>query len=154
MNSAGVRFEPNAFVRRVLAGEAPFNYSSPTEFHAFMHELFVSPRWLPPRVVDELVERNVRDHAFQAALLKVLSTGPNADLLQRSLPDIRVPTLVFWCRGDALLDVSSVPVIRAGLTDAPRVETAIVEQCSHMPMMEKPRETGQVLAGFLDSMRG
>lgn len=148
MNASGVRFPPNDFARRVLAGATPFNYSDRASFHAFMRELFVSPRWLPPRVVDVLVERNRASHEFHATLLRELSQGPDADLLQRSLGGIRVPTLVFWCRGDKLLDVSSVPIIKAGLTQAPRVDELLLDDCGHMPLMEKPRESAERLAAF------
>jgi pimeloyl-ACP methyl ester carboxylesterase len=153
VDSAGVHFKPNAFAERVLAGATPFNFSSREEFWSFAHELFEQPPWLPPRVVDVLVERNLSGHAFHAALLRELAQGPDADLLERSLAAIKTPTLVLWCRDDRLLDVSSVDKIKAGLVTAPRVEITLLDRCSHMPMMERPSAVAAALGEFLATLK-
>jgi pimeloyl-ACP methyl ester carboxylesterase len=147
VDAAGVRFKENAFARRVLAGETPFNYASREQFGSFMHELFVKPPWLPPRVVDVLIERNARSYEFQATLLQRLKQEPEALQLEQALPLLRVPTLALWCRGDQLLDVSSLEAIRAGVVRAP-LEVEVLEGCSHMPMMEKPGEMAADLLAF------
>ncbi len=153
VDSAGVHFNENPFARRVLAGETPFNFSNREEFWNFAHELFLQPPWLPPRIVDVLVERNSRGHAFHAALLRQLAQGPNAGLLQGKLGAIASPTLVLWCRDDRLLDLSSVDTIKAGLVLAPRVEVSLLDRCSHMPMMEQPDAMAAALEGFVEKSK-
>jgi len=147
-DTAGVHFEQNAFARRVLAGETPFNFSTREQFWAFMRELFDQPPWLPPRLVDVMVERNVTGHEFHRALLERLRQEPDALHLERSLDRIRVPTLILWCQRDRLLDFSSIDALRRGLTSAPKVEVAVFEPCSHMPMMEQPTLMAERLARF------
>jgi len=149
VDSAGVHFTPNDFARRVIGGATPFNFGSRAEFDAFMAELFVSPRGLPGRVKDALIARNVAGHAFHAALLRELSSEPTAFLLEHQLASIEAPTFVVWCRGDKLLDVSSVDTLILGLRVAKRLDTVILEDCSHMPMMEKPKEFADKILGFL-----
>ena len=147
VDSAGVHFKENAFAARVLAGQTPFNFATREQFHGFMHELFIEPPWLPPRVVDVLIERNRPRYEFQATLLARLRQEPDALLLERALGQIRVPTLALWCRDDKLLDVSSLEAIERGIVRAP-VETAVLAGCSHMPMMEQPKAMADKLLPF------
>ena len=143
---AGVRFEPNDFARRVLAGETPFNFATREEFDAFMRELFVEPPWLPPRVKDVLVAQTRARHAFQATLLAAMGREDQAFLLERELGAIRAPTLVAWCDGDRILDVSSLATFEARL---PAANDVVLAGCGHMPMMEMPRELADALRPHL-----
>lgn len=144
--TAGVRFEPNAFARRVLAGETPFNFDTRDEFDAFMRELFVEPPWLPPRLKDVLVAQTRARHAFQADLLARMGRDDEAFRLERALPAIAAPTLVVWCDGDRILDVGSVATIRARM---PRAKDVVLAGCGHMPMMEMPREMADAMRPHL-----
>lgn len=147
VSTAGVRFELNDFGRRVLAGETPFNFDTREGFHAFMRELFVEPPWLPPRVADVLIAQNVSRHAFQRELLAAMSREDQAFLLEAALPRIAAPTHVAWCDGDRLLDVSSVETIERAL---PRANATVLAGCSHMPMMEQPRELAADLRAHIE----
>lgn len=149
VDSAGVHFKPNDFAHRVIGGATPFNFSTRAEFDAFMAELFVAPRWLPPRLKDALIERNIAGHEFHAALLRKLSSEHDAFLLEDQLEHVEAPTFVLWCKGDRLLDASAVDVLVQGLRGARRLDTALLDDCSHMPMMEKPRDFAGKLLAFL-----
>ena len=144
--TAGVAFQPNDFARAVLAGETPFNYEDRATFDAFMRELFVEPPFLPGRVKDVLIAQNRARHAFQRELLATMGREDQAFLLERALPSIALPTLVVWCDGDRLLDVSSVATIERV---RPATGEAVLQGCSHMPMMERPDELADVLRAHL-----
>jgi pimeloyl-ACP methyl ester carboxylesterase len=148
VDSAGLHFRENDFARRVIAGATPFNFSDRAQFDAFMHELFAAPRWLPPRLKDVLIARNVAGHAFHAQLLRQFATEPQAFLLEHHLDEITAPTFVVWCRDDRLIDASAVEVLIPGLRHARRMDVALLDDCSHMPMMEHPREFASRLLGF------
>jgi abhydrolase domain-containing protein 6 len=145
VDSAGFEFQPNAFARRIEAGETPFNFSDRVEFDAFMHELFVAPQWLPPRVKDVLIETNVASHAFHARMLREITAPDIRFLLQSRLAQVRVPVLAVWCRGDRLLDVSSLDAIAR---EQPGATIVKLDPCSHMPMMEQPDALAQALREF------
>ncbi|HET7843936.1 MAG TPA: alpha/beta fold hydrolase [Xanthomonadales bacterium] len=145
VDSAGFDFAPNAFVKRLQAGETPFNFSDRAQFDAFMHELFAEPPWLPPRVKDALIDANVASHAFHERMLRVITAPDARFLLQSRLAEVRVPVVAIWCRGDRLLDVSSLDAISRALPDADIVKLG---PCSHMPMMEQPDAVEQALRDF------
>lgn len=145
MNSAGVAFVENDFARRLAAGDNPFDVDSPEAFDRWLDELFVVRPWAPTRVVHALGAQQVAQRDFLNALMDDLARGPDTYLLQARLPAIHLPTLVFWCREDRLLDVSAAYVLAAGLSDA---RSRILDGCGHMPMMEKPVETSVLLDSF------
>ena len=149
MDSAGFNFRENAFVRRIAAGETPFNYSDRAGFDAFMHELFVAPRWLPPRVKDVLIDANIASHEFHERMLRTITAPETRFLLESRLAEVRVPVLAVWCRGDQLLDVSSLDAVSRELPGATIVKLG---PCSHMPMMEQPDAVDQALREFEESM--
>jgi pimeloyl-ACP methyl ester carboxylesterase len=145
MNTAGVQFLENDFARRLADGDNPFAVDSPEAFDRWLDELFVHRPWAPRRVIHALGREQMAQRDFLNALMGDLARGQDAYLLQSRLPAIHLPTLVIWCKGDRLLDVSSVLVLSAGLHDG---RSRILDDCGHMPMMEKPVETAVLLDTF------
>jgi abhydrolase domain-containing protein 6 len=134
--SAGVRFRANEFAERVLAGQTPFNVDDRAGWARLVGDLFEQPPWLPPRVVDALIARNVANHAFHDRVIDVIRRGENAFLLERELPLLRTPLRVVWCEKDRILDVSSVDAFRT----VPGARIELLPDCGHMVMMEVPGE--------------
>lgn len=133
---AGVRFRANEFAQRVLAGQTPFNVADRAGWARLVGDLFEQPPWLPPRVVDALIARNVANHAFHDRAIEVIRRGDNAFLLERELPLLRTPLAVIWCEKDRVLDASSVDAFRY----VPGARIELLPDCGHMPMMEVPGE--------------
>jgi abhydrolase domain-containing protein 6 len=142
VDAAGVRFRANEFAHRVLSGLTPFNVDDRAGWQRLMGDLFEQPPWLPPRVVDALVARNVANHAFHEKVIDVLRRGPDVFLLERELPLLRDPPTVIWCANDRILDVSSVDAFR--YVPGSRIE--ILQGCGHMPMMEVPEALAAAMA--------
>ena len=63
----------------------------------------------------------------------------------QSLPAIRQPTLILWGDSDRVLDVTCGDAL-AGQLDNARM--MVLPQVGHLPMLEEPRTTGQVMADF------
>jgi abhydrolase domain-containing protein 6 len=59
-----------------------------------------------------------------------------------------MPVLGLWCHDDKLVDISALDSLRNGLTAASAISTSTINGCNHMPMMEKPEQTAQILTGF------
>lgn len=70
--------------------------------------------------------------------------------LEPELPKIQAPTLLLWGDKDRVLDVSSIEVMKP-LLKKPSV--VIMENCGHVPMIERPEETAKHYQGFLDSVK-
>lgn len=149
MNTAGVSFEPNDFARRILAGELPFNVEDRAGWQRLVDDLFVVKPFLPARLADVLIARNRESHEFHRRVMDRLR-GDEQRLLEQALPAIALPTLVLWCDGDRVLDVSAVDTLVRGL---PRAELEVLGGCGHMPMMERPAATANALEAFVGAHR-
>lgn len=149
MNTAGVTFKPNDFARRILAGDLPFNVDDRAGWARLVDDLFVVKPFLPARLADVLIERNRASHDFHRRVMARLS-GDEQLILERNLGAIALPTLVFWCDGDRVLDVSAVDTLVRGL---PLAELETLRGCGHMPMMERPAATAATLEAFIDAHR-
>ena len=147
VSSAGVAFKPNAFARRVLAGDNPFAVYDADAFSAFLREyVFVEPPFLPKPLAAELVARRAVHRDFEQTVFRQMRLGPEALLLQQRLPLITQPALLLWCDGDRIIDPSAAAVFAAGLPDS---RTIMLRGCGHMPMMEQPQQTASALLSRL-----
>lgn len=149
IDSAGVPFKENAFVRELKAGKSPFDIDNRTEFEHLESLLFAKPPPLPPRIEDVFVERSKHNRAFDDNVMREITAPDARDALQADLPDITAPTLAIWCTKDQIIDVSALDAIRKGLTHAPNIGVTELTGCGHMSIMEKPREVAQSITHFV-----
>lgn len=120
-------FLRNPGVRRKISEKAYYNRTFVTpdaELCASLHLLM--PRW-------------------QEALIAFTKSG-GYNFLSKLIPQVKVPTLVLWGRQDQIL----------GVKDAARFEQAIpqcqlvwIENCGHVPHLEKAQETAAHIVDFL-----
>lgn len=81
-----------------------------------------------------LAERAVEDRDFFAMIFAQYRRDLDEGL-EKTLPEIRTPTLVLWGRQDRVLDVSCVEAMRPLL---PHAEVIVMEETGHLPMLERP----------------
>ena len=149
LDSAGLPFKPNAFARAVAAGQNPFAYSDRAQFTRFMRLIFAKPPYVPPRIADVLIARNIAAQPFLDATLARLRAPADADALVPALPRLTMPVLGLWCNDDRVIDPSALDALRTGLAAAPQIGTSLLNGCDHMPIMEEPRATADALTRFL-----
>ena len=83
------------------------------------------------------------DDAYYGLMAKNGAPSPEVDLAT-----IRAPALVVWGRDDELTSVANGERFAAGLPDA---RLAVIPDCGHSPMEERPRELLAELLPFLDA---
>jgi len=148
MDSAGVSFKANDFGRGVLAGRNPFEVKSRADFHRFLHIVFADPPFAPWPADAAMVRLRAPQAAFEQSVLDRIGRGPEALLLASRLGQIQAPTLLLWCRGDGVIDVSAAQVFHAGIRDN---RVVLLDGCGHMPMMEQPGVVAAALDAFASS---
>ncbi|MGH8144890.1 MAG: alpha/beta fold hydrolase [Rhodanobacteraceae bacterium] len=149
IDSAGVEFKQNAFVRQLEAGKSPFDIDNRAEFKQLEAMLFAKPPSVPPRIEDVFVARSQHNRAFDDKVLRAIAAPDARYALQAKLPDITAPTLAIWCTKDQIIDVSALDAIRKGLTHAPNIGVTELTGCGHMSIMEKPREVARSISRFV-----
>ena len=148
LDAFGLKFKENAFVRETLAGKDPFVFSDRAGFWRSADMVFDTRPTIPGRFVDVLVARNVRDHAFIAKVFDELREPSQYLAVQNRLDKLTMPVLGLWCKDDKIIDISALDSLRNGLSHAPAISTSTLNGCGHMPELEKPEETAQILTSF------
>lgn len=148
IDAFGLKEKENAFTREVKAGNNPFVFDDRAGFKRLEALAFEKPLGIPGRFVDALVKQNQYDHAFIERTLKELGQPGQTLALQSRLGQLSMPVLGLWCHDDKITDVSALDSLRNGLTAASVISTSTINGCDHMPMMEKPEQTAQILTGF------
>ncbi|HEX5353876.1 MAG TPA: alpha/beta fold hydrolase [Rhodanobacteraceae bacterium] len=149
IDSSGVPFKQNGFVRELKAGKSPFDLDNRADFEHLEGLLFADPPSLPARIQDVFVARSERNRAFRDKLLREIAAPDERYLLQEKLPDISAPTLAIWCTKDQIIDVSALDAIRKGLTHSPSIGVTELNDCGHMSIVEKPRLVAQAISRFV-----
>jgi pimeloyl-ACP methyl ester carboxylesterase len=66
--------------------------------------------------------------------------------LRHLLPGVRTPTLLVWGREDAIAPLDCGRIYAGAI---PGAQLAVIEDCGHMPEMEKPAEFARIVREFL-----
>ncbi|MDE3072310.1 MAG: alpha/beta fold hydrolase [Pseudomonadota bacterium] len=148
VDAFGLKYKPNAFVREALAGKDPFLFNDRAGFARAAALVFDRPPDIPGRFVDVLIERNRRDRSFIERIFNELRKPSQYLAVQDRLGQLGMPVLGLWCRDDKVIDLSALDSLRSGLTQASAISASVLNGCNHMPMLERPAETAQVLTGF------
>jgi pimeloyl-ACP methyl ester carboxylesterase len=148
LDSFGLKFKENAFVRATLAGHDPFAFADRAGFWRAADLVFAQPPKIPARFVDVLVARNVADHAFIAKVFDELRQPAQYLAVQDRLSELTMPVLGLWCKGDKVIDASALDSLRSGLVHASAISSSTLMGCNHIPELEHPAETARILTAF------
>ncbi len=146
LDAYGLKADESDLTHLVRAGNNPYLFGDRAGYAQLATLEFAQPPDLPGRFVDVLVERNRRDHDFIQRSFQAVHAQPLA--LQQRLGQLTMPVLGVWCHDDRVTDISALDSLRNGLTAASAISTSTINGCNHMPMLEKPDTTAQILTGF------
>lgn len=152
IDAAGVRFRDNAFGLEVLAGENPFAVQDETSLERYVDIVFHDPGarpWIPWPASAGLIRKRRADAAFEQEVLDRIGRGEEALLPGREAAAIRQPTLLLWCRQDRVIDPSA---LEAYAQRIPQARKALLEDCGHMAIVERPREVADAVIALVDAL--
>jgi len=148
-DSAGVQGPVSSeMVKRLSKGEPnPLVAGTVDEFDRLIKFVFSTPPDIPRFAKKLLVEEAQRHKASNERIFKQISSENVA--LEPDLPKIKARTLVLWGDHDRVLDVSCVQILEKGL---PNCTVVIMQDCGHLPMIERPQEASEHYLAFLKGM--
>jgi abhydrolase domain-containing protein 6 len=120
----------------------------PEDFDRMLAFVFVRPPWIPGPVKAYLARQAIARRPFNEKVFRQIHGA--GWTLEQDLPRIRARTLILWGDQDRLIDVSCTEILEQGLADS---TTAILKDCGHCPMIERPQETARLYLGFLGMAR-
>ncbi|HTL15288.1 MAG TPA: alpha/beta hydrolase [Thermomonas sp.] len=151
LDAAGVRFRDNRFGRAVLAGQNPFAVDDAASLQRYIDTVFFDPDakpWIPWPASAALIARRRADAGFEQAVLDRIGRGPDSLLPGEEAARIRQPTLLLWCRQDAVIDPSALDLYAARI---PQARGVLLDGCGHMSLMERPRQVADAVVKLVDA---
>ena len=92
--------------------------------------------------------RTGRLRVLVSTAAKEIREGERAHLLDLLLPVIQLKTLVIQGAASQVIHPATPGVIQAMMSDS---HLAVIEDCGHFPMVERPQETAEHLLEFLEA---
>ena len=138
LDAAGVRFKDNRFGEAVLAGQNPFAVHDRASLDRYLDTVYhtdVGKPSIPWPADNAYIARRVRDAAFEQRVLDAVGRGPERFLPGDEAARIHQPTLLLWCRQDAVIDPSALSLYAARI---PQATGVMLDDCGHMSLMERP----------------
>lgn len=149
LDAAGVRFKDNRFGLAVLDGDNPFAVEDEASLRRYLDTVFHDAEakpWLPWPASSALIERRQRDAAFEQKVLDRIGRSEESLLPGKAAADIRQPTLLLWCRQDAVIDASAMALYAERIPQASQV---LLEGCGHMSLMEQPEAVAKAVIALV-----
>jgi pimeloyl-ACP methyl ester carboxylesterase len=138
LDAAGVRFADNRFGEAVLRGENPFAVHDRASLDRYLSTVYHDKHLIPsiPWPADKAyIARRIADAPFEQGVLDVIGRGPERFLPGNEAARITQPTLLLWCRQDAVIDPSALALYAARI---PQATGVMLDDCGHMSLMERP----------------
>ncbi|MDN5924318.1 MAG: alpha/beta fold hydrolase [Xanthomonadales bacterium] len=149
VDSFGLKAKPTPFTQALQAGKDPYAETDRSQFQALLQTLFVQPPSVPGRIMDVFIARNQTHRAFMHSLWTRLRQPEQGLALQNVLGQLSVPVLAVWGHDDKIIDPSALESLRQGLTHASTISTSVINECGHLPPLEKPQALAQIITGFV-----
>lgn len=151
----GVGTEVALFLRLCTLPGMPFvvrAFGRPSQARNVLRTCFYDPRRIPQTLYDE-AERY--GYASFGEFVNALRSGVTIGGVRPAVRDYwvaqasryRGPVLVVWGRQDAVLPMTSAADAREVM---PQAQIQLIDQCGHLPMIERPDEFLAALLPFLD----
>lgn len=136
--------EPSLMDTMLENGRNPFEVNNRREFDEFFEMTMANPPYVPDLML-EAVSDKYQERKLE--LRHIFSQIHHQDMLEKALDKIQPPVLLLWGAQDQIIHVSSVEIWNAGV---PNIQTKVWEDIGHMPMLELPSESAQVVTNFIE----
>lgn len=151
IDAAGVDApSPSEFMKGLEQGKNPLIATDEESFeyrwNLVMHQPPALPWPLRPALIRKTVERAAINGEIFDDMLATRERLKELNFEEKLTTDVKMPTMILWGEKDLVLDVSMASAFKEKL---PQAEVRILKDIGHVPMMESPEETGDILTTFI-----
>ncbi|HET6459720.1 MAG TPA: alpha/beta hydrolase [Syntrophales bacterium] len=129
-------------------GINPFVIKNENDFDRYMKMRFVKPPPISPSIKEYSMEQLMKAAPLNEKIGKDILS--DVLILESKLNRITAPTLIVWGDSDKVLSISSVPIFEKNIKNS---RSAIIKDCGHVIMIEKPAETASIYQDFLKGQK-
>jgi len=135
--------EPNEFSLELEKGNNPLIVESVSDYDKLLDFTFFKPPSMPDPLKSYFAEIAVQRKDFYK---KVFIEATPGNQLEAVMARIRAKTLILWGNNDRVLSVSSAQILGKGIENS---KVVILQDCGHMPMLERAEETARHYLEFI-----
>lgn len=149
-DAAGVRFADNRFGTEVLAGQNPFAVHDEASLQRYLDTVFydaAAKPSIPWPASTAVIGWRRRQAAFEQQVLDRIGRSEERFLPGERAASIGQPTLLLWCRQDAVIDPSAMALYAERI---PQVVQVMLDGCGHMSIMERPQEVAAAVRNLIE----
>jgi len=140
---------PSEFKIMLDKGDNPFVVKTREDYDRLGKYVFHNEPFLPWPINSVMARKYIEKNDFYQKMSEDLrESGAFEDpkVQNEILEGLKMPVFVIWGDRDRLIHVSSVEIYQNRL---PKVETVILKDCGHLPMLEQPEESAEHYAVFI-----
>ncbi len=147
-DSAGVKSPVKSERDKLIEkGFNPLLVYNPDDYDRLMKFIFFKQPQISGGIKRALAEKAASNKAFNEKVYRDVDTDRYD--LEKKLGRISAPTLIVWGDRDRAIDISSVKIFEI----IKNHKTAIMKNCGHLPMLERPEEAASIYLDFLKGLK-
>lgn len=147
LDSYGLDAKPDALA--ATATSTPlFVYDDRAQLARADATLWATPPTRYGRLDDVRIARNRAHRSFITTTLARLQQGAEQRVVKDHLGQLTMPVLGLWCHNDPVIGDAALDRLRDGLTRSSAISASVIGGCHHLPMLEQPDVTAQILTRF------
>jgi len=139
---------PSELFLMVENGKNPFFVKDLEDYSELMKMVFADVPFIPRPIRVYFAEQMRKDQKFLKQAMNDILKAPYA--VEKHICEYPGPILAVWGDKDRILHPKGADILAE---KAPRIQKAIIKDCGHLPMLEKPKQTARIYDGFLKKAR-
>ncbi len=145
-NPAGVFEHDSEFTVKQRQGHNPLIVRQPGDLKALVDFVMEEKPFVPWPIYQVLEEMALANRPVYEHIFATLRESSDDLGFQQALTRISDPVLIIWGTEDRVIDYRNAEVFAARI---PNADTALLEQIGHVPMIEDPERSAELIRSFV-----
>ncbi len=122
-----------------------------TEADFVSRNIWLSPDipYVPGPILQSWMQSEVATATHNKQVWDVVHNHSDVPTVVDLAPTLNIPSLILWCAPDRIFHVSGAALLEQVLPDSDRV---ILEDCGHVPMLDRPATVAEIYGSFLQTL--
>lgn len=140
----------NDFFKALDQGKNPLIVSTRQGYDSLLKFCFETEPFLPWPARNVMARQHIARSEHYLGMWNTLFSDMDDTPVRQAVSGLKLPVLVVWGDRDRILDISCARVF---VSLIPNGTLAIIENCGHVPMVEKPGETARNYMAFVNAIK-
>ncbi|UZE96314.1 alpha/beta fold hydrolase [Alkalimarinus alittae] len=144
---AGIHDVESDLEKHLREGVNPLIVSDTESFERLLKFAMEKPPFIPWPITEAAAAKASQKQKINAKIFTDISSGDRA-LFKTEIAKINTPTLIIWGTEDRVINVKNADAFEQLIKGSTKI---IMQGIGHVPMMEVPKESAEMLADFVNN---